>query len=102
MTKFEKKLRKLGNISFDEHLEKLLSDPETKKAYDDLEPQFQAIRAILDKRIAKKMSQKQLAEKMGTKQSAVARLESPNSNPSIKSLHRVAKALDSKLVISFQ
>lgn len=102
MNTFEKKLHKRRFRSFDKHLEELLADPEFKKDYDDLEPQFQLIRTILDKRIAKKMSQKQLAEKIGTKQSAISRLESPDANPSFKFLQKVAKALDSKLVISFQ
>ncbi len=85
---------------FEDFKKELLQDPETKKLYDDLELEFSIITQVLEKRIAKGMSQKQLAEKMGTKQSAIARLESGNSNPSVAFLEKVAKALDSKLRIS--
>ncbi len=43
------------------------------------------------------MTQKQLAEKIGTKQSNIARLESGNYNPSYQFLQKVAGALDKKL-----
>ncbi len=81
--------------------EKILSNPEVKAEYDKLEPEFQIIREILDKRIAKKMSQKELAEKINTKQSAIARLEGGGYNPSIGFLQKVAKGLDCKLEIKF-
>lgn len=86
---------------FEEFKKEALRDPEIKKAYDDLELEFSIITQMLEKRIAKGMSQKELAEKVGTKQSAIARLESGNSNPSVAFLEKVAKALDSKLRISF-
>ncbi|MCH5296017.1 MAG: helix-turn-helix transcriptional regulator [Treponema sp.] len=48
------------------------------------------------------MTQKQLAEKMGTRQSNIARLESGNYNPSLHFLQRVASALGKRLSISFR
>ena len=79
----------------------LLKDPEFKKAYDALQPEFELAAAIIQKRIDKKMTQAALAKKMGTKQSAISRLESGNSNPRFNLLKKAAKALDSKLKISF-
>lgn len=75
-------------------------DPALKKAYDALEVEFSIIEQVLRKRIEQKLSQKQLAEKIGTKQSAIARLEGGNSNPSVAFLEKVAKALGGKLQIS--
>lgn len=89
-------------ISFAEHKKKLLADLEVKKHYDELEPEYQLIRTIIDKRLKKKMSQAQLAKKVGTRQSAISRLESGESNPSFKFLQKVARALDSGLHISFR
>ncbi len=89
-------------ISFQEHKKKLLADPEVKKYYDALEPEYQLIRSIIDKRLKKKLSQAQLAKKVGTRQSAISRLESGESNPSFKFLQKVARALDSGLHISFR
>ncbi len=87
---------------FREMKRELLADLEVKAEYDRLEPEYQLIRAVLDKRLKKKMSQAQLAKKVGTRQSAISRLESGRANPSFNFLNRVARALDSTLRISFQ
>jgi ribosome-binding protein aMBF1 (putative translation factor) len=91
---------KFDPVSFDDFEKELLKDPEFKKAYDTLEVEFSIIEQVLKKRLEKGLSQKQLAEKAGTKQSAIARLEGGNSNPSIAFLEKVSKALGGKLQIS--
>lgn len=78
----------------------LLQDPEVKKAYDDLELEYSILTQVIQKRLDKGLSQKQLAEKVGTKQSAISRLEGGNIRPSIAFLEKIAKALDSKLQVS--
>lgn len=95
-------MKKTKWYSFDEFLKEELKDPEFKREYDALEPEYALIREVMDKRLAKKMTQKELAEKVGTKQSAISRLESGSANPSFQFLKKVASALDSKLTISFQ
>lgn len=76
-----------------EDLEKeLLSDQETKKEVDKLSPRYRVISELISARIKEKMTQKDVAEKVGTKQSAIARLESGNTNPSLDFLQRVASA----------
>lgn len=87
-------------IPFEEVLKEQLKDPEFKKEYDALELEFSIIRQVIQKRLDKGMTQKQLAEKIGTKQSAIARLEGGNSNPSVAFLDKIAKALGGKLEIS--
>ena len=49
---------------------------------------------IIEARIARGMTQKQLAEKCGMTQSAIARLESLKAIPRIDTLVRVASELD--------
>ena len=75
----------------------LLKNPVFKAEYDALEPEYELIRQLIKARTEKKMTQKQLAEKIGTKQSNIARLESGNYNPSFQFLQKVAGALDKKL-----
>ena len=89
-------------LDFDEFLEKSLKNPKIKAEYDKLEPEFAVIEAILDARVKKHMTQEQLAKKIGTKQSAIARIESGNANPSIGFLQKLADALGKKLVIQFK
>jgi len=77
----------------------ILKDKGIKKAYDELGPEFAVIEAIMQKRLAKGLTQAQLARKVGTKQSAIARLESGTYNPTILFLRKVANALDARLEI---
>lgn len=77
-----------------------MKDPEIKAEYDRLGPEYEIIEAIIRKRLERGMSQKQLADKMGTKQSALSRLESGNYNPSLAFLKKVATALGTSVHIS--
>lgn len=85
---------------FDDILKEALKDPEFKKEYDALELEYSIIEQVIRKRLEKGLTQQQLAEKIGTKQSAIARLESGSTNPSVAFLEKVSKALGSKLQIS--
>ena len=79
----------------------LLEDKKIKQLYDRLGPEFTMIEMIIKKRIEKGLSQKELAKKIGTKQSAISRLESGTYNPSLSFLQKVSEALGAKLKISF-
>lgn len=80
----------------------LLSDPEVKRHYDALEWEDRLIRSIIDARLKNKLSQADLAKKVGTGQSAISRLESGGSNPSLAFLQKIAQGLGADLRISFQ
>jgi ribosome-binding protein aMBF1 (putative translation factor) len=80
---------------------KLLKDKEIRKEYDALAAEFAIAEVVIKKRLEKGMTQLELANKIGTKQSAISRLESGNYNPSIKLLEKTAKALGLKLNVSF-
>ncbi len=78
----------------------LLKDKEFRKAYEALGPEFALIQTLIEKRIENGLTQAELARKVGTKQSAIARLESGNSNPTVAFLEKIAKALDAKLIVA--
>jgi len=78
----------------------LLKDKKIKYAYEKLGPEFAMIEMIIKKRIERGLTQKELARKIGTKQSAISRLESGTYNPSISFLQKVGEALGAKLKIS--
>jgi predicted transcriptional regulator len=75
----------------------LLQDPEVKAEFEKLEPEYQMARQLIKARLAKNMTQAELAEKIGVKQAYIARLESGSANPTVESLAKVAGALDKKL-----
>ena len=79
---------------------KLLKDKEVRKAYDKLGSEFALIEMIIKRRIERGLTQRELARKIGTKQSAVSRLESGGYNPSIALLQKVADALHARLKVS--
>ncbi|HRY90764.1 MAG TPA: helix-turn-helix transcriptional regulator, partial [Candidatus Gracilibacteria bacterium] len=79
---------------------RLLKDDDLRKAYDELEPEFAIARIIIKKRLEKGFTQSELARKIGTKQSAISRLESGEYNPTISFLEKIAKALNLNLVVS--
>lgn len=79
-----------------------LKDPKVKKEYDKLEVRYALIDRVIGERIKRKMTQAQLAKKVGTKQSAIARLESGNVNPTLNFMEKIAQALGSKLNIEFR
>jgi len=93
-------MNKFKPIPFKKYFDKAIKNPKFKAEYDKLGPEYEIIESIIRKRIEKNMSQSQMAEKMGTKQSALSRLESGLYNPSLAFLKKVAFALDSKLSIS--
>jgi len=75
------------------------SDPEVAKELKQNELEYQLISEVIKARIEKKITQKDLAELIGTKQSNISRFENGNANPSIDFLKKVADALDKKIEI---
>jgi transcriptional regulator with XRE-family HTH domain len=69
------------------------------EAYNALEPEFQVARQVIALRLQRGLTQKELAERIGTKQSGISRLESMDQLPSLSFLKRVAEALDAQLQI---
>ena len=74
-----------------------LADSAIAREYDALEDEFRLAGQLIQARRARNLTQAQLAEKVGLKQTAIARLESGQSNPSYKTLSRVARALGKNL-----
>lgn len=87
-------------IPFSKFHEEWMRDPEYRREYDKLEPEFQIARQMIDARLKKKISQTQLAKRVGTGQAVISRLEGMNAKPSISLLWRVARALDMKFHIT--
>ncbi len=59
-------------------------------------------RQVILRRGQLKLTQKQLAERIGTSHSVISRIESGQHSTSVTTLQRLAKALDLKLIIDFE
>ncbi|RGS46773.1 XRE family transcriptional regulator [Holdemanella biformis] len=86
---------------FNDYLREQMQNPELKKEYDNLQPEFDIIRAIVDARTSQNLTQKQLAEKTGIYQADISKLENGTRNPSINLLKRLAEGMDMMLKIEF-
>ena len=81
---------------------KWLNEPDYRKAYDALEEEFALAKAVIEARNRAGLTQVQLARRMGTTQPVVARLEGGRTRPSLRTLERLARATESRLLIRFE
>ena len=86
-------------IPVEESFARWHKDPEYMKEYDALEEEFARANMVIGARAYADLSQAELAERMGTSQSAIARLESGRIKPSPRTLEKLAAATGMKLRI---
>ena len=86
---------------FDQFLAEQLEDEEIRKEYENMQPEFDVIRAIVEARTSMNLTQQQLAEKTGINQSDISKLENGTRNPSVNLLKRLADGMDMMLKIEF-
>ena len=64
--------------------------------------EYALVAALIRARTEAKLTQAELAERLGTTQSAVARLEGGRVSPSIATLRRYAEATGTRLTVGLQ
>jgi len=79
----------------------LLKDPKFAKAYYSFDLPLEMGEALIELRVKLGLTQQQLADKCGMKQEAIARLESTNYKPSIRTINRIAQAVKKTVRIQF-
>ena len=79
--------------------EMLLVEERVVFELDDLLLEFSMM--VLNYRVAKGLSQKQLAEHLGVSQAMVAKYESGNFNPSLKTIWEVSRKMGMKVQLGF-
>lgn len=87
-------------ILFDDLVKEWEKDPKFRKAWAEIEPEYQLARQIIGARLAKKMSQEQLAKRAGTGQAVISRLEGGNAKPSFSLVKKIANALGTDITIT--
>ena len=70
-------------------------------AWDELEPEDQIVRAIIEGREENHLTQNQLAHATGIHQTNISKLESGSANPSLRTLKRLAAGMGMKLKLEF-
>lgn len=86
---------------FNDFLNEQLQDPEFRKEWEDIQPEMDVIRAMMEARISQNLTQKELAERTGINQADISKLENGTRNPSLKLLKRLADGMGMTLKIEF-
>lgn len=88
--------------TFKEDLKKRLADTEFRRAWVESEPEYLLAKQLIEKRLAKRISQRVLARKLKTSQAVISRIETMRANPSLSLLKRIANVLHTRLILRFQ
>ena len=78
-----------------------LQDDKFKKEYDAIQPELDVIRAIVDARTSRNLTQKELAERTDINQADISKLENGTRNPSVNLIKRLADGMGMALKIEF-
>ncbi len=87
-------MEKVKKVSeFQEFLNEQLKDDELRKEWEDIQPEMDVIRAMVDARISQNLTQKELAERTGINQADISKPENETRNPFLKLLKRLADGM---------
>lgn len=86
---------------FRNYLKEQLKDSDFAEEYEAQKPEYEAIRAVIAARLEQHMTQKELAQKTGIRQSNISRIESGSTSPTVETLARIAVGLGKQLKIDF-
>lgn len=89
-------------MDWETHKKQLLKDPEFKKALKETRVEYEVARAMIYARVKHKLTQKQLATKLKTRQSVVSRVETGQTTASLSFLKRFAGSFGGRVKISFE
>lgn len=81
--------------------QRLEEDGEFKALWEEDAPRREIIDKIISLRIEHQLTQKEMAEKLGTSPTAIARIENGKVNPSINFLLKVGKVFNKRLVVNY-
>ena len=92
--------KRIKTVLFDDFLAEQLRDPEIRREYEALEPEFSIRRQLIDLRLKSGLSQTELAERVGTPRPSISRMEARGTKD-LDFARRLADALDCTLEVHF-
>lgn len=88
-----------GQTTHIEFGNRLLKKPGYIEASEKLGPEFKLYKALIEARIKKNLTQRELSKQLGIDQSSLARFESGKTNPTLSFLQKVTRGLGLRLTI---
>jgi predicted transcriptional regulator len=87
--------------SYKNYKERVLQNPEVKAEYDQLQPEYDIIQAMIDARVSQNITQKELSARTGISQADISRIETGTRNPSLSMVKKLAQGLGMQLKLEF-
>lgn len=97
-----RKAKRKGSVPLDEVFAKSEKDSKWAAAYEEADFDVRLAMQIVKARVKARLNQEQLAEAIGTTQSAVSRIEQGGQNLTIATLRKIAKAVDGRVVVELR
>lgn len=86
----------------DRYLNEKLKDLEFRAEWERIQPEYEVMRSLIDARIKQNLTQKELAERSGIRQSNISRIENGTTSPTVATLQALAAGMGKRLHISFE
>ncbi|PIZ63063.1 transcriptional regulator [Candidatus Saccharibacteria bacterium CG_4_10_14_0_2_um_filter_52_9] len=96
------KTTKATTNTWDKYEKKLLKKHGVRKALKESELEYEIARAVIEARLNRGLTQKQLADALHTKQSVISRVENAKTTPSLAFLKRLAGVLGYSLKVQLK
>ena len=87
--------------TFNQFFDEQMKNPEFKKEYENLQPEFDVIRTLINARKSVHITQQELAKKTGISQADISKIENGTRNPTLNMLKRLADGLGMQLRLDF-
>ena len=87
--------------TFRDSLNKRMEDDDFRREYEAIQPEMDIIRAIVEARKSRNITQKELATRTGIHQTVISKLEKGTRPPTLNMLKQLAAGLDMSLKIEF-
>ncbi|MCG8619861.1 MAG: helix-turn-helix domain-containing protein [Desulfobacterales bacterium] len=94
----------MSRPSFKNFKNKALKNPDVKREYENLIPIYELRKKMIEMRVAKGLTQAEIARKMGTNKSNISRLECGEnvSYPTFATISKYAHALGYRVNVEFE
>jgi ribosome-binding protein aMBF1 (putative translation factor) len=102
MTEKQEWVSPVGTTSRAASRRRAAQSPEYRAEQERLAPYEALARMVIARRIRYGLTQEQLADRMGTSESAISRLERGQHRPSVETLERLGQAFGERLVLGFE
>ena len=87
---------------FRKYVDRQMQDPDFKAEHERTRAEYEITRALIAARISQNLTQKELSERTGIRQSNISRIENGTCSPTVATLQALADGMGMKLNVKFE